>query len=343
MAGLSLADLANTIGATVNGEPTTQVSTVAAFENATAGDITFITHEKYLSKLPTCEASVLIAPSKLDVSAFSGDVLVHDNPYLAYAKTVQALYPERPQADGIHASAVIADDVVLGDDVRIGPNAVIEEGAVLGDRVTVGANCFVGANVLLGDDVRLMPNVTLYQEVSLGKRTRIHSGVVIGADGFGYAPDKGVWNKIPQVGSVRIGDDVEIGANTTIDRGALTDTVIGNGVILDNQIQIGHNVVVGDHTAMAGAVAVGGSAVIGKHCQIGGGSGIAGHINIADNVIIMGMGMVTGSVKEPGLYSSGTGLSETKTWRRNAVRFNQLDDLFKSVRDLKKLIQSKDK
>ena len=188
-----------------------------------------------------------------------------------------------------------------------------------------------------------MPNVTIYYGVTIGKRTRIHSGVVVGADGFGYAPDKGVWNKIPQVGGVQVGDDVEIGANTTIDRGALTDTIIGNGVILDNQIQIGHNVIVGDHTAMAGAVAVGGSAIIGKHCQIGGGAGIAGHITMADNVIIMGMGMVTGSVKKPGLYSSGTGLSDTSIWRRNAVRFNQLDDLFKSVRELKKLIQSKDK
>jgi UDP-3-O-[3-hydroxymyristoyl] glucosamine N-acyltransferase len=343
MTAMLLADLANSIGAKLEGSANANVEKVAPFELAKKGDLTFITHAKYLSKLPDCEASILIASPKMDLSSFDGDILYHENPYLAYAKVVQLLYPEPQLTQEIHASAVISNTATLGKDVRIAANVVIDDGVVIGDRVSIGANSVIGQNSSLADDVRLMPNVTIYYGVTIGKRTRIHSGVVVGADGFGYAPDKGVWNKIPQVGGVQVGDDVEIGANTTIDRGALTDTIIGNGVILDNQIQIGHNVIVGDHTAMAGAVAVGGSAIIGKHCQIGGGAGIAGHITMADNVIIMGMGMVTGSVKKPGLYSSGTGLSDTSIWRRNAVRFNQLDDLFKSVRELKKLIQSKDK
>jgi UDP-3-O-[3-hydroxymyristoyl] glucosamine N-acyltransferase len=338
-----LAELASSIGATLKGQGDTSVTSVAPFEQAKAGDLTFVVHTKYLSKLAKCSASVLIASPEMDISAFNGEVLYHENPYLAYAKTVQLLYPEPKQPTGIHASAVIDKTAVFGEGVYIAANVVIEEGVVLGNNVSIGANSVIGANCKLADDVRLMPNVTLYNEIVIGERTRIHAGAVIGADGFGYAPDKGVWNKIPQVGAVQIGDDVEIGANTTVDRGALTDTIVGNGVILDNQVQIGHNVVIGDHTAMAGAVAVGGSAIIGKYCQFGGASGVAGHINIVDNVIITGMGMVTSSVKQAGVYSSGVGLSETKKWRRNVVRFHQLDDHFKGVRELKKSIQSKDK
>lgn len=343
MATMLLAELASSISATLQGDGNISVSTIAPFEQASEGQLTFITHAKYLPKLASCDASIIIASPKMDLEYFNGEILYHDNPYLAYAKAAQLLYPEPQQVQEIHASAIISSTAILGKNVSIAANVVIEDGVVLGDRVSVGANSVIGSNSQLADDVKLMPNVTIYYGVTLGKRTCIHSGVVIGADGFGYAPDKGVWNKIPQVGGVVIGDDVEVGANTTIDRGALTDTIIGNGVILDNQIQIGHNVVVGDHTAMAGAVAVGGSAIIGKHCQIGGGSGVAGHINIVDNVIITGMGMVTGSIKKAGVYSSGVGLSDSKIWRRNVVRFHQLDELFKSVRELKKLIQLKDK
>jgi len=343
MSAMLLTDLACSIGAKLQGNGGKVVSKVASFETATNDEVTFITHDKYLAKLVDCKASVLIASPMMDVTAFDGDVLFHENPYLAYAKAVKLLYPEPQLEQKIHATAVVSSTASLGKGMRIAANVVIEDGVVIGDRVSIGANSVIGLNSQLGDDVRLMPNVTIYHGVTIGQRTRLHSGVVIGADGFGYAPDKGVWNKIPQVGGVQLGCDVEIGANTTIDRGALTDTIIGNGVILDNQIQIGHNVVIGDHTAMAGAVAIGGSAVIGKHCQFGGGACVAGHINIVDNVIVTGMGMVTGSIKKAGVYSSGTGFSDSSIWRRNAVRFNQLDDLFKSVRELKKLIQSKDK
>ena len=343
MAATNLKAIAAFTGAELAGNGDLVIDSVAPLSQAKQGEITFITNSKYLSQLDGCNASAIIASPKLDLSQFSGTVLWHNNPYLAYAKTVQLMYPEARLKSGIHASAVVADDVKLGDDVSIAANAVIDSGVTLGDRVQIGAGCVVGAACIIGDDVCLKANVTLYEAVIIGERTRIHSGSVIGADGFGYAPDAGQWHKIPQIGSVKIGSDVEIGANTTIDRGALSDTVIGNGVIIDNQIQIGHNVVIGDHSALAGAAAVAGSAVIGKRCQIGGASAVAGHITLADDVIITGMSMVAGSIKEKGVYSSGVPATETKRWRRNAVRFTQLDEIAKSVRELQKQIQKQDK
>lgn len=343
MAATSLEAIAAFTGSTLNGDAAQTVDAVAPLTQAKQGDITFISNHKFLSQVAQCSASAIIASPKIDLSDFNGAVLLHNNPYLAYAKTVQLMYPEARLTSGIHASAVVQEDLRTGEGVCIGANAVIDEGVTLGDRVQIGAGCVIGAGSVIADDVCLKANVTIYDGVSIGERTRIHSGSVIGADGFGYAPDAGEWHKIPQIGGVQIGRDVEIGANTTIDRGALSDTVIGNGVIIDNQIQIGHNVVIGDHTALAGAVAVAGSTTIGKYCQIGGASAIAGHITIADEVIITGMSMVTGSIKEKGVYSSGVPATESKRWRRNAVRFTQLDEMAKSVRELQKQIQIQDK
>lgn len=343
MPATTLQDIAAFTGAELIGDGTQLVQSVAPLSNAKQGDITFINSPKFLSQLDGCEASAIIASPKIELGDFAGAVLLHNNPYLAYAKTVQLMYPEDRLSAGIHPSAVVADDVELGNEVSIGANAVIDAGVKLGHRVQIGAGCVVGAASVLADDVCLKANVTVYERVNIGERTRIHSGTVIGADGFGYAPDAGVWHKIPQIGSVQIGSDVEIGANTTIDRGALSDTSIGNGVIIDNQIQIGHNVVIGDYTALAGAAAVAGSTTIGKYCQIGGASAIAGHITITDEVVITGMSMVTGSIKEKGVYSSGVPVTESKRWRRNAVRFTQLDELAKTVRDLQKQIQLQDK
>lgn len=343
MGGLSLDKIVAHTGAEAEGDLSLMIHSVAPLDQAVQGQITFITQAKYLPQLEQCQASALIAAPKLDVSAFSGILLRHSNPYLAYAKTVQLMYPESRVPTRIHPTAVIGDNVTLGDEVAIAANVVIDSNVTVGDRVQIAAGCVIASGCQLADDVCLKPNVTLYEDVSIGYRSRLHSGTVIGADGFGYAPDAGSWEKIPQVGGVRIGDDVEIGANTTIDRGALSDTAIGDGVIIDNQIQIGHNVVIGDHSAIAGAVAIAGSTVIGKRCQIGGASAIAGHITIADDVIITGMSMVTGSIKEKGVYSSGVPVTESKRWRKNAVRFTQLDEIAKSVRALEKHIQTQDK
>ena len=295
-----LSEIAAAIGSTLKGDDSASIVAVAPIEQAKAGELTFITNPKYASMLSSCEATAIIASPKTDVSAFAGAVLLHPNPYFAYAKTMQFLYPEPESQSSIHPSATVAHDVIMGEHVTIAANVVIEAGTVMGDRVVINAGSVVGENCRLSDDVRLMANVTLYSGVQVGKRSRLHSGSVIGADGFGYAPENKVWHKIPQVGSVIIGSDTEIGANTTVDRGALNDTIIGNGVILDNQIQVGHNVNIGDHTAMAGASIVAGSTVIGKRCQIGGGACIGGHIELADDVIITGMSMVVGSIKEAG-------------------------------------------
>ena len=334
-----LADIAEAIGANLKGDGTTEITAVAPIEQALAGELTFITNARYSSTLSTCKASALIASPKTDVSAFSGAVLFHPNPYFAYAKTMQFLYPDPESQSSIHPSATIASDAVIGEAVTIEANVVIESGCVIGNRVVIKAGSVVGENCRLADDVRLMANVTLYSGVQLGERTRLHSGSVIGADGFGYAPDNQVWHKIPQVGSVKIGSDTEIGANTTIDRGALNDTIIGNGVILDNQIQVGHNVNIGDHSAMAAASIVAGSTVIGQRCQIAGGVCVAGHLELVDDVVITGMSMVVSSIKEAGVYSSGVPSTNNKRWRKNAIRFTQLDDIARSVRDLQKQIK----
>ncbi|PID45722.1 MAG: UDP-3-O-(3-hydroxymyristoyl)glucosamine N-acyltransferase [Proteobacteria bacterium] len=337
----SLRDIAEFIGGHIEGDDSIKISSVAPLDQAGCGEITFITGSKFLSKLAGLNASALIAPLSLDTSAFSGVVLRHSNPYLAYAKTVQLMYPEPRLPAVIHASAVVADDVEMGEQVAIAAKAVIDSGVKIGNRVQIGAGCVVGAGCVLEDDVCLKANVTLYEGVTIGARTRLHSGAVIGADGFGYAPDAGKWEKIPQIGAVTIGEDVEIGANTTIDRGALSNTIIGNGVIIDNQVQIGHNIVIGDQTAIAGAAAIAGSTVIGKRCQIAGAAAIAGHITIADDVTVTGMSMVAGSIKQKGVYSSGTPVTDSRRWRKNAVRFTQLDDITKTVRELRKQIQGK--
>ena len=336
MKAVKLGDVAEAIGAELVGDGDAMVTAVASTEQATSGELTFITNPRYANALANCEATALIASPKVDVSAFSGVVLLHSNPYLAYAKAVQFIYPEPPAVASVHVSAVLGEQVSLGDNVSIGANVVIGDRCSVGDNVVIAAGTVMGADCQIADDVRLMANVTLYDGVKIGERSRIHSGVVLGADGFGYAPDNKVWHKIPQIGSVVIGSDTEIGANTTIDRGALNDTIIGNGVILDNQIQVGHNVVIGDHSAMAGASIVAGSTVIGQYCQIGGGACIGGHIELVDNVIITGMSMVVGSIKEPGVYSSGVPVTDNKRWRRNAVRFTQLDDIAKDVKSLQK-------
>ncbi|MCE7617484.1 UDP-3-O-(3-hydroxymyristoyl)glucosamine N-acyltransferase, partial [Vibrio fluvialis] len=246
-----------------------------------------------------------------------------------------------PAAGGIAPSAVVADDAKLGNNVSIGANAVIESGVELGDNVIIGAGCFIGKNAKLGDHTKLWANVTIYHNVVVGERCLIQSGTVIGSDGFGYANERGEWIKIPQLGSVRIGNRVEIGACTTIDRGALDDTVIEDNVILDNQMQIAHNVHIGYGTAMAGGTIVAGSTKIGKYCIIGGASVVNGHIEIADGVTITGMGMVMRSIDEKGMYSSGIPLQTNKEWRKTAARVHRIDEMNKRLKAVEKLLEQK--
>jgi len=221
----------------------------------------------------------------------------------------------------------------------IGAAAVIEEGAQIGAHTSIGPGCVIGRDVIVGDDCCLAANVTLCHGVRLGTRVLVHPGVVIGGDGFGIANDDGVWEKVPQLGAVTIGDDVEIGANTTIDRGALRDTVIGCGVKIDNLVQVGHNVQIGEHTAIAACVAIGGSAKIGRRCTIGGAASLAGHLEIADDVHLTATSAVPNSISAPGVYSSGMPVQENRAWRRNVVRMRHLDDMARQLKSLQAAVE----
>jgi UDP-3-O-[3-hydroxymyristoyl] glucosamine N-acyltransferase len=271
-----------------------------------------------------------------EAERYQGAALIVSNPYLAYAQ-LSHLFETRPASvPGVHPSAVIAASAQVHPSARIGAYVVIEAGACIEADVEIGAQCFIGARSRIGEGGRLAPRVTLYHDVVIGKRVVIQSGAVIGGEGFGFANEKGSWQKIAQIGGVLIGDDVEIGSNTTIDRGALADTLIGNGVKLDNQIMIAHNVQIGDNTAMAGCVGISGSTKIGRNCMIAGGVGMVGHIEVCDNVFVTGMTMVTRSISEPGSYSSGTAMQPAAEWRKSAARIRQLDDMARRLQQLEK-------
>jgi UDP-3-O-[3-hydroxymyristoyl] glucosamine N-acyltransferase len=251
---------------------------------------------------------------------------VTDNPRLAFARLVTLLYPEPEHTPGVHPTAVIAAGVRVPASATVGPLAVIEEGVELGERSWVGPGCILQRGARVGEETRLVARVSLYPGVELGARCLVHAGAVIGADGFGLAADGGSWVKISQVGSVRIGNDVEIGANTTVDRGAIGDTVIGEGAKLDNQIQVGHNVIIGAHTAIAACTGISGSTTIGKRCMVGGMVGFAGHLTIADDVVITGCSLVSASIREPGSYSSGMPTVPTRAWRRMVAHLRRFGE-----------------
>jgi UDP-3-O-[3-hydroxymyristoyl] glucosamine N-acyltransferase len=339
MPKITLAELTAITGGELYGDGETVVNAVAAMDKAGEGDITFLSNAKYRKHLSECRATaVMVKDSERELC--NTNVLVVQDPYLAYAQVAQALDRTPKPAELLHPTAVIADDVTLGENVTVGANAVIESGVALGDNVSVGAGCFIGKNAVIGAGTRLWSNVSIYHEVQMGESCLVQASTVIGSDGFGYANDKGEWVKIPQVGTVRIGNRVEIGACTTIDRGALDDTVIEDNVILDNQMQIAHNVHIGYGTAMAGGTIVAGSTKIGKYCIIGGGAVINGHIEIADGVTITGMGMVMRSIDEKGMYSSGIPLQPNKEWRKTAARVHRIDDMNKRLKAVEKKLES---
>ena len=331
----TLGQLAERLGATLRGAEGKCIGGLATLQEAGPEQLSFLANAQYRKYLTQTRAGALLLTAG-DAEGYAGDALIVANPYLAYAQ-LSHLFDPKPQAiAGVHPSALVAADAQIDPSARIGAYAVIEAGARIGAGVSVGAHCMVGARSVIGEDGWLAPRVTLYHDVRIGKRVVIQSGAVIGGEGFGFANDKGVWQKIAQIGGVTIGDDVEIGANTTIDRGALSDTLIGNGVKLDNQIMIAHNVQIGDHTAMAGCCGISGSTKIGKHCMIAGGVGMVGHIEVCDNVFISGMTMVTRSITEPGAYSSGTAMQPAGEWKKSAARIRQLDEMAKRLRELEK-------
>ncbi|MBG6240974.1 MAG: UDP-3-O-(3-hydroxymyristoyl)glucosamine N-acyltransferase [Candidatus Symbiopectobacterium sp. Dall1.0] len=337
MVSIRLDALAAQLDAQLHGDGDIVITGVASMHSARSGQITFLSDSRYREQLTTTQASAVVV-TEADLPYCKAAALVVKNPYLTYARMAQLMDTTPQPAQDIAPSAVIADDAVLGRNVAIGANAVIESGAELGDGVVIGAGCFVGKHARIGAGSRLWANVTVYHRVELGAQCLIQSGAVIGSDGFGYANERGNWVKIPQLGTVRIGDRVEIGANTTIDRGALDDTIIGDGVIIDNQCQIAHNVVIGDNTAVAGGVIMAGSLKIGRYCMIGGASVINGHMEICDKVTVTGMGMVMRPITEPGVYSSGTPLQPNKTWRKTAALVMSIDDMSKRLKAVERKV-----
>lgn len=334
----NLAFLAEYLCAQLHGNGAAEISAVATLEAATSGTITFLSNSKYRRFLQTTAATAVLIKAD-DLEFCQSAALVVSDPYVAFAKVAQLL-DTTPNccAMGVDATAKIHPTAQVDPTASIGPYVVVEQDAIIAANVQIGAGCFVGQGAQLGMGTRLWPNVTVYHQVKLGADCLVHSGAIIGADGFGFANQRGQWLKIPQLGAVVIGDQCEIGANTTIDRGALADTVLGRNVILDNQVQIAHNVQIGDHTAIAGCTVVAGSTKIGRYCVIGGSVGINGHIEITDGVQITGMSMITKSLLEKGVYSSGTPASSNLEWRKNSVRFRQLDQMYQRLRDLEQQV-----
>jgi UDP-3-O-[3-hydroxymyristoyl] glucosamine N-acyltransferase len=334
----TLAALADRLGLTIEGDPDTCVSGIATLASASADQLSFYHNSKFHSDLKATRAgAVIVAPDA--VADCPVDKLVTDNPYLAYARASQLFAAGESYDPGVHPSAVVHATAVLGRNVNIAANTVVEANAEIGDDCVIGANSVIGSGCSIGQLSSLHANVVLYPNVHIGRRAIIHAGAVIGCDGFGFARDGAKSVKIEQLGGVRIGDDVEVGACTTIDRGALEDTVIEDGVKLDNQVQIAHNVRVGENTIVCGCSAIAGSSTVGKNCIIAGAVGIINHVNIADGVTVTAMSLVNKSITTKGVYSSGTGLSESALWKKNIVHFRKLDELASRLKALEKELE----
>jgi len=331
----TVAELAERFGLSFSGDGARVIDGVGTLASAGPSQLSFLSNSKYTAQLAAARAGVVVLREE-NLADCPTAALIARDPYVAYAR-IAALFERLPAAPaGIHPSAVVAAGAQVSASASIGPGCVIADDAVIGDGVVLGPHCIIGEDCTVGAQSRLVARVTLVTRVTLGQRVLVHPGAVIGSDGFGLAFDKDHWIKLPQLGGVRIGDDCEIGANTTIDRGALDDTVLEEDVRLDNQIQIAHNVRVGAHTAMAGCAAVAGSAKIGRYCMIGGNAGVLGHLELADRVTITAKSLVTHSIREPGEYSSGVPLQDNRQWRKNAARFKHLDEYARRVSALEK-------
>jgi UDP-3-O-[3-hydroxymyristoyl] glucosamine N-acyltransferase len=334
---LNLQQLSEALQLEFRGDPELVISGVASPRSAVAGDLCFIQRRKYLADIAASACSAVLLPAELADELDDRAALISEDPQLSFVRAIEVLKldPNRgPQ--GIHSAAQIAASASIGKDVGIDAQTVVGERAVIGRGSTIGAGCVIGEGVRIGENCRLHPRVTLERDVVLGNRCIVHSGAVIGADGFGLVEEGEHWIKVPQLGSVSIGDDVEIGANTTIDRGAMDDTVIEQGCKLDNQIQVAHNVRIGAHTAIAACVGIAGSAEIGRYCKISGAAVILGHLRIADGVTVTAMSLVTRNIREAGVYSSGTPLMENSLWHRSNARYKMLEALAQRIAALEK-------
>ncbi len=326
-----LSELAQRFALQHRGADTT-ISGVGTLTNASASQLSFLANPRYRALLANTQAAAVIVRSD-DADACTVPCLIAGDPYAAYAKIATLFERVEVTPAGIHASAVIDASAEIDTSAHIGPHVFIGARSRIAAGAVIGPGCVIGEDCEVGESTQLVARVTLVRRVRIGQRTLIHPGAVIGADGFGIAFSDGQWLKVPQLGGVQIGSDCEIGANTTIDRGAIEDTVLEDDVRLDNQIQIGHNVIIGAHTAIAGCAAVAGSSRIGRYCLIGGGAGIVGHIELADRVVIAAMSLVSHSIKEPGEYASGTAIQDKASWRRNAARFKQLDAIVRKIKN----------
>ena len=332
---ISLGELATSQGCELIGDPDATVNGVASLQNASPESLSFLANSSYLSQLPaTKAAAVVLRPESADacpVAAF-----ISDNPYATYARMAALVCPEPSFEAGVHATAVIAESATIADGAHIAASAVIGERTSIGANTVVGPGTVIGPDCDIGENCRLIANVTLVQGVRIGARGIFHPGVVIGADGFGNAMTSDGWVKVPQLGGVQIGNDVEIGANTTVDRGAIGDTVIENGVRIDNLCMIAHNVRIGEHTAIAATTAIAGSTVIGKRCLFAGRSGAVGHINVCDDVIVAAQTFLSKDVTEPGTYAASFPADNARSWAKQLARFRRLGVLIERVKKLEK-------
>lgn len=335
----SLSEIAAQLGGRVLGDAGVRITQIATLENAQPDQISFLTNSKYRAQLASTKASAVIL-AEADADATGLPRIISDNAYAYFARVSALLNPLPEARPGIHPGAFIGAGAAIDATASIAATAVIGEGATIGAFSVVGAGCCIGANVVIGSHARLYPRVVIYHGCVIGDNLIAHSGVVIGSDGFGFAMDAGRWIKIQQIGRVVIGNDVEIGANTTIDRGALDDTVIEDGVKLDNQIQIAHNVHIGAHTAIAGCVGIAGSTTIGKYCRIGGSAGILGHLQIADHVEIAAFTLIGKSIREAGSYAAIFPFAKSEDWRKNTVHLRHLDDLVQRVKTLEQELKA---
>jgi len=338
----TLAEIASRLGGRVVGNPDALIRQVGSLEHAGPDQITFFSHLRHKGKLAATRAgAVVLGDSAQGLTAIPR--IVCDNPYAYFARVSQLFNPVSAPEPGRDPLAQISASARVAATARIDAGAIVADGARVGERVWVGAGSYVGQGSSIGDDSRLHPSVVVYHDCRIGLRAIIHSGAVIGADGFGIAESVGRWIKIPQIGRVLIGDDVEIGANTTIDRGAIDDTIVEDGVKLDNQVQIGHNVRVGAHTAIAGCVGIAGSASIGQHCTIGGAAVILGHLKLVDGVNVSAGTLISRSIHQPGTYTGVFPFDRNASWARNAALLRHLSELADRVRALEELLRRKDK
>ncbi len=324
---ISLGELAVRFGCELRGDPAALVDSVATLGQAHGRAISFLADSRHRRQLGETHAAAVV----LDRESAAGcpvAALVSENPRATYARIASVLYPQQRPPAGVHPTAVIGPQVHIDPSAHVGALAVIGPRTTVGPRAVIGAHCVLDQDVCVEEAAWLVARVTLGRGVTIGARSLVHPGAVIGSDGFGFAPDAGAWVKVPQIGGVRIGSDVEIGANTTIDRGAIEDTILEDGVKLDNLIQIGHNVRIGAHTAIAGCTGISGSTVIGRRCMIGGAVSIGGWLSICDDVVITGTTMVSRSITSPGVYSSGIPLEEARSWRKLVAHFKRLSSLY---------------